>query len=870
MDTTLYGTAPLTTGYSTENGAGNLWVGLEVKTNNPTGKSIKGVRIYVPSDSTSDFSNARAIVWKRTGTSVTSLAIAEDFDGITPGQWNDHIFSSPIDVASSPATENTWFVGVYLPDLGYAFDPGAFASVGKVSADDPDFFAPPSTTASLANGLFRDGVITPGSEPGNVWFGLAAFNDTHYGTDVILTIPDEGGEIPANTAAPVVSGTTEVGQALSCTTGTWTGDPTPTYARQWQRNTGSGFTNISGATGSSYTLVGGDEGATIRCVVTATNTEGSVSANSNTVGPVTLPNSAPANTVAPVVTGTTQVGQVLSCTTGTWTGVPTPTYARQWQRDTGSGFANISGATGSSYTLVGADEDADIRCVVTATNSVGSVSANSNSVGPITLTDVPPSNTVAPVVSGTTQVGEILSCTTGTWSGSPTPTYARQWQRDTGSGFTNISGATGSSYTLVVADEDADIRCVVTATNTEGSVSANSNSVGPIAPEAPPPVIVNGNLKELSFAYEGEWYNVPLGDAVVRNRFRPEDYGAERDGVTDDTEAINDCIVAAVAAGIADGTNYAEVAFSVGTYLLSSPTIKGGDTLGNAQIPLPVIVPEDDQKFILKLIGLNRSSTMHWAQTNSLENVGTVLKSTLTGQSNDGTWGAPSIIGTPTTQVGDTGLAPYFSNMHVVIDGICVMAPEDPSVIGFDLRGAAQASVLDASAMTDEVVADLTSDPPTNTLGVGLYMPGAGNNAVADIGSFTCMGFYTGIAIAEHVTAQRLLIVCCNTAMYVAVGRLGVTTFHASVIDYFCAEAVSRMIDMGDTPTGRRFALMISSLDTEADDTGIHIRDPNDALRGVCYWHDYQAQAPLIDGAENYHIYDTANNVHYGPTWTEA
>jgi Fibronectin type III domain len=188
--------------------------------------------------------------------------------------------------------------------------------------------------------------------------------------------------------------------------------------------------------------------------------------------------SLPVNKVAPAVTGTATVGQTLSTTDGTWTGLPTPTFTYQWQR-TGS---NISGATSSIYVLVAADYNNTISCVVTATNEVSSVSANSNSTA--SVVGNAPVNTVTPAVTGTATVGQTLSTTNGTWTGVPTPTFTYQWQR----AGSNISGATSSTYTLVAADASNTIRCIVTAINTVSAVDATSNSTASVAavvPDAP-------------------------------------------------------------------------------------------------------------------------------------------------------------------------------------------------------------------------------------------------------------------------------------------------------------------------------------------------------------------------------------------------
>jgi len=96
---------------------------------------------------------------------------------------------------------------------------------------------------------------------------------------------DAAGPEPICSSAPSLSGTETEGQILSCTNGTW-GLPSPfasgsngtiTYTRQWTRSnsgSGSGESDILGATSSTYTLQAGDVGKYIRCRVRASNDGG--------------------------------------------------------------------------------------------------------------------------------------------------------------------------------------------------------------------------------------------------------------------------------------------------------------------------------------------------------------------------------------------------------------------------------------------------------------------------------------------------------------------------------------------------------------------------------------------------------------------
>lgn len=97
---------------------------------------------------------------------------------------------------------------------------------------------------------------------------------------ILASVGNSYGALPINTDAPAVTGTVVVGNSLSCSTGTWTGAPAPTFTYQWQQ----GSSNIGSATSSSYSVAAGDIGSTLRCVVTATNSLGVTSANSpNTI-----------------------------------------------------------------------------------------------------------------------------------------------------------------------------------------------------------------------------------------------------------------------------------------------------------------------------------------------------------------------------------------------------------------------------------------------------------------------------------------------------------------------------------------------------------------------------------------------------------
>jgi hypothetical protein len=206
---------------------------------------------------------------------------------------------------------------------------------------------------------------------------------------------------------------------------------------------------------------------------------------------VAAPRTAPSNVSPPTIDGRAQEGQTLIANAGTWKGTQPISYSARWLRcDVGGGScAFVSTPNQATYKLAAADVGHTIRVAVTASNADGQATARSRPTA--TVRPAPenaPANISAPTISGTAAEGQTLTGNQGEWEGTTPIDYNLQWQRCDKNGLTcsNISGATGKTYTLTSADVDNTVRLRIAATNSGGRTVAFSRPTAVVKGKAPP------------------------------------------------------------------------------------------------------------------------------------------------------------------------------------------------------------------------------------------------------------------------------------------------------------------------------------------------------------------------------------------------
>jgi hypothetical protein len=118
--------------------------------------------------------------------------------------------------------------------------------------------------------------------------------------------------------------------------------------------------------------------------------------------------------------------------------------------------------TATAYPATGKGAPAKSSVAVTVSNGVSAV---------------PPTWSLPPAISGNAVIGQTLTTSTGSWTGTAPIAYAYQWFRcdSSGANCSSIAGASTSSYVLSASDQGSTLRSRVTASNSAGSASSQSS-----------------------------------------------------------------------------------------------------------------------------------------------------------------------------------------------------------------------------------------------------------------------------------------------------------------------------------------------------------------------------------------------------------
>ena len=311
--------------------------------------------------------------------------------------------------------------------------------------------------------------VTPDSRGRTVTIGIEADLDCEL-ADAICTgdgrrlfnrmeLMVEARGYNAPTGAPIIGGTAEVGDTLTAdTSGIADADGLTgaTFRHQWVSYDGSVYTDIAGATGTSYTLVASDEGMAIRVRVNFTDDAGyEESLTSNLAR-----SDRPYGLTAAVTDGAVVVTWRLPA------GWPYGTYYRIMRNRPELGeseplvYVRYTESGGPTYTDTGVEPGVLYVYRVKGVNFLGLTREASEPVEIRTPESTPVENspaTGAPTIGGTTQVGETLTVDTSGISdvdGMTNATFSYQWT----AGASGIDGATDSAYTLTFSEVGQTVR----------------------------------------------------------------------------------------------------------------------------------------------------------------------------------------------------------------------------------------------------------------------------------------------------------------------------------------------------------------------------------------------------------------------------
>ena len=291
------------------------------------------------------------------------------------------------------------------------------------------------------------------------------------------------------TGAPTISGTAEVGETLTADTSAISdadGMTGATFTYEWVSYDRSGYTDIAGATATSYTPVSADEGKAFKVRVLFTDDAGYEESLTSELAHMSRPYG---------LTATTSDGALVL----TWkvpTGFP---YQQQYYRimrnrpELGEAEPLVhvrynEEVGGPTYTDTDVEPGVLYVYRVKGVDFLGYAHEVSEPFEIRTEGATPVENSPAagaPTIGGTVQVGETLSASTSGITdpdGLQNATFRYQWITSDGRTDTDIVGATDSTYTLTVSEAGKNVKVRVNFTDDDGNSEALTSAVVYVSP----------------------------------------------------------------------------------------------------------------------------------------------------------------------------------------------------------------------------------------------------------------------------------------------------------------------------------------------------------------------------------------------------
>jgi len=177
---------------------------------------------------------------------------------------------------------------------------------------------------------------------------------------------------------------------------------------------------------------------------------------------------APAVTTQPAATATARAGETVTLTAAA-SGTPTPTVRWQQSTNAGSTWTDIPGATSTTLSIAAPADGTQFRAVFT--NDLGTA-VTSATVFTLKATPVAPVVTTQPVSTSVKVGATVVLSSTAT--GNPAPVVQWQVSANKGATWTNIAGATATTYSFTAKASDSGKQYRAAFSSTAGSANSKA------------------------------------------------------------------------------------------------------------------------------------------------------------------------------------------------------------------------------------------------------------------------------------------------------------------------------------------------------------------------------------------------------------